>query len=318
MRVLVADDEPTSRLLLRRAIERLSHKCEVASDGLIAWDMLQEGDFDVLITDWMMPGLDGPELCRRVRATKRDSYTYILLATSLSADTDVIVGMQAGADDYLVKPVDPFALQTRLIAAQRVTKLHHELGHAKSELANLARTDPLTQLSNRLRLHEDLLSVHERAKRSQRAFSVALCDLDGFKSYNDTYGHIQGDEALRKVGRVIASQVRAGDGTYRYGGEEFLILLPDVTAERALVGMERLRKAIEDLAIPHAGHRPPGVVTMSIGIAGWNPGDHRDEGTAAQVLEAADAALYVAKQHGRNRVVAPGRPVAEVADIPRL
>ena len=312
MRVLVADDEPTSRLLARRAIERLSHECEVAADGLIAWDMLQTGDFDVLITDWMMPGLDGPELCRRVRASKRDSYTYILLATSLSADTDVILGMEAGADDYLVKPVDPFALQTRLIAAQRVTELHHALGRAKLELAKLARTDPLTQLSNRLRLHEDLVAVHERARRSRRSFSVALCDLDGFKSYNDTYGHLEGDEALRRVGQVIANQVRAGDGAYRYGGEEFLILLPDATAELALVGMERLRLAIEDLAIPHASRRPPGVITMSIGIAGWHP--ETDE-TPAQVLEAADTALYAAKQHGRNRVVAPGRHVPE---FPRL
>jgi diguanylate cyclase (GGDEF)-like protein len=308
VRVLVADDESTSRLLARRAIERLSHECEVAADGLIAWEMLQAGEFDVLITDWMMPGLDGPELCRRVRATKRDNYTYILLATSLSADTDIIMGMEAGADDYLVKPVDPFALQTRLIAAQRVTELHHELGHAKLALAKLARTDPLTQLSNRLRLHEDLVAVHERARRSHRPFSVALCDLDGFKSYNDTYGHLEGDEALRQVGQVIANHVRAGDGAYRYGGEEFLILLPDETAERAVVGMERLRGAIEALAIPHASRRPPGVVTMSIGIASWN---READATPAQVLEAADSALYAAKQHGRNRVVAPGRAVSE-------
>jgi len=312
MRVLVADDEPTSRLLLRRSIERLSHDCEVAADGLVAWEMLESGDFEVLITDWMMPGLDGPELCRRVRASKRDSYTYILLATSLSADTDVIAGMEAGADDYLVKPVDLFALQTRLIAAQRVTELHHELGHAKLELAKLARTDPLTQLSNRLRLHEDLVAVHERARRSRRPFTVALCDLDGFKSYNDTYGHLTGDEALRRVGLTIANHVRAGDGAYRYGGEEFLVLLPDETASETVVGMERLRAAIEGLAIPHSGRRPPGILTMSIGVAEWHP--ENDE-TTAEVLEAADSALYRAKEHGRNRVVAPG---LQVPHFPRL
>jgi len=303
MKVLVADDETTSRLIARRAIERLSHECDVAADGVVAWEMLQASEYDVLITDWMMPGLDGPELCRRVRAAKQDGYTYILMTTSLSGADDVIAGMEAGADDYLVKPVDPFALQTRLIAAQRVTELHHELARAKVALANLARTDPLTQLSNRLRLHEDLVAVHERAERAQRPFSVALCDLDGFKSYNDTYGHLEGDEALRCVGAAITNQVRAGDGAYRYGGEEFLILMPDDTPDRAVVAMERLRLAIETLAIPHAGRRPPGVVTLSIGIAGWFP-QHGQ--TPAQVLEAADAALYVAKQHGRNRVVAPG------------
>jgi diguanylate cyclase (GGDEF)-like protein len=303
MRVLVADDEATSRLIARRAIERLDHQCEVAADGVIAWVMLQAATFDVLITDWMMPGLDGPELCRRVRASKQDGYTYILMTTSLSAASDIVAGMEAGADDYLVKPVDPFALQTRLIAAQRVTELHHQLAHAKSELATLARTDPLTQLDNRLRLHEDLVAMHERARRSQRPFTVALCDLDGFKSYNDTYGHLEGDEALRRIGRTIAGHIRAGDGAYRYGGEEFLILMPDATPDRAVVGMERLRASVERLAIPHAGRIPPGVITLSIGIAGWHP--EHDE-SPAQVLEAADVALYTAKEHGRNRVVAPG------------
>lgn len=303
MRVLVADDETTSRLVARRAIERLDHACDVAADGMMAWEMLQAADYDVLITDWMMPGLDGPELCRRVRARKQDGYTYILMTTSLSAASDIVAGMEAGADDYLVKPVDPFALQTRLIAAQRVTELHHELSHAKSALAKLARTDPLTQLSNRLRLHEDLVAVHERSRRSLNPYTVALCDLDGFKSYNDTYGHLEGDEALRRIGRSIATHVRAGDGAYRYGGEEFLILMPDVPAEGAVVGMERLRSGIERLAIPHAGRVPPGVITISIGIAGWEAGDDK---STAQVLEAADTALYSAKQHGRNRVIAPG------------
>lgn len=303
MRVLVADDESTSRLVVRRAIERLHHECEVAADGVIAWEMLQATAFDVLITDWMMPGLDGPELCRRVRASTQDGYTYILMTTSLSAASDIVAGMEAGADDYLVKPVDVFALQTRLIAAQRVTELHQQLSLAKLELATLARTDALTQLSNRLRLHEDMVAVHARARRSQRPFSVALCDLDGFKSYNDTYGHLEGDEALRGIGRAIADHVRAGDHAYRYGGEEFLILMPDTTPDRAVVGMERLRAGIERLAIPHAGRVPPGTLTLSIGIAGWHP--EQDE-TPAQVFEASDVALYASKEHGRNRVVAPG------------
>jgi diguanylate cyclase (GGDEF)-like protein len=130
-----------------------------------------------------------------------------------------------------------------------------------------------------------------------------LCDLDGFKSYNDTYGHLEGDEALRRIGLAIADQVRDGDGAYRYGGEEFLVLMPDATPDRAVVGMERLRAAIENLAIPHAGRVPPGFITLSIGIAGWHPA--LDE-SPAQVLEAADVALYAAKRNGRNRVVAPG------------
>jgi diguanylate cyclase (GGDEF)-like protein len=312
MRVLVADDETTSRLIACRAVERFGHECQKAADGVTAWEMLQTREFDVLITDWMMPGLDGPELCRRVRASKQDGYTYILMATSLSGANDVLAGMQAGADDYLVKPVDPFALQTRLIAAQRVTELHHELSIAKAEMAKLARTDPLTQLSNRLRLHEDLIAVHERGKRSQSPYTVALCDLDGFKAFNDTYGHLEGDEALRRIGSAIAAHIRTGDSAYRYGGEEFLILLPDATPEGAIVGMERLRAGIEGLAIPHAGRVPPGIMTISIGISGWDPALRRNP---AQVLEAADVALYAAKQHGRNRVVAPGVDARSAHDV---
>jgi diguanylate cyclase (GGDEF) domain len=312
MRVLVADDETTSRLIACRAVERLGHECQKAPDGVTAWEMLQAREFDVLITDWMMPGLDGPELCRRVRASKQDGYTYILMATSLSGANDVVAGMEAGADDYLVKPVDPFALQTRLIAAQRVTELHQELSVAKAEMAKLARTDPLTQLSNRLRLHEDLIAVHERGKRSQNPYTVALCDLDGFKAFNDTYGHLEGDEALRRIGRAIAAHIRTGDSAYRYGGEEFLILLPDVTPEGAVHGMERLRAGIEGLGIPHGGRIPPGIMTISIGIAGWDPASRKNP---AQVLEAADVALYAAKQHGRNRVVAPGIDARSAHDV---
>jgi two-component system chemotaxis response regulator CheY len=234
------------------------------------------------------------------------------MATSLSGASDVVAGMEAGADDYLVKPVDPFALQTRLIAAQRVTELHQELSLAKAAMAKLARTDPLTQLSNRLRLHEDLVAVHERGRRSQSPYTVALCDLDGFKAYNDTYGHLEGDEALRRIGRAIAAHIRTGDSAYRYGGEEFLILLPDATPESAIVGMERLRAGIEGLGIPHGGRVPPGVMTISIGIAGWDPALRRNP---AQVLEAADVALYAAKQHGRNRVVAPGVDARSAHDV---
>ena len=209
MRVLVADDDATSRLVLQATVEQLGHECVVATDGSDAWDAFEQAPTDVLITDWMMPGLDGPELCRRVRQRADDGYTYIILATSLERHEHVLEGMEAGADDYLTKPIDPFDLQTRLIAAQRVTELHKQVAQFHSELARLnvelarqARTDPLTGLGNRLRLHEDLRSA-PRTRRSGlgAAYCVALCDLDDFKRYNDTYGHLAGDEALRRVAR---------------------------------------------------------------------------------------------------------------------
>jgi diguanylate cyclase (GGDEF)-like protein len=297
MRVLVADDEPTSRLLAKRAVERLGHECAVAADGTAAWQLLQEHPVDVLITDWMMPGIDGPELCRRVRARNDDDYTYILIMTSLDTDTDVVTGMQSGADDYLIKPLDPFSLQTRLIAAQRVTELHQQLAQAKAALANLARTDPLTQLNNRLRLHEDLTAVHERARRSGRPYSIAICDVDKFKDYNDTYGHLQGDDALRRVAHTIRQRIRAADAAYRYGGEEFLILLPDTATPGAITAMEHLRQNIQHLNITHPTTATV-ALTVSIGIATWQPTSNLNP---TQILESADAALYTAKQGGRNQ-----------------
>jgi two-component system, cell cycle response regulator len=309
VRVLVADDESTTRLVVRAAVQKLGHECLVAEDGDRAWELLQASPVDVLLTDWMMPGLDGPELCRRIRARETDRYTYIILATGMSERENILSGMEAGADDYLIKPLDPFAVQTRLIAAARVTALHHQLTQFRSQLEQLndelgeqARTDALTQLGNRRRLQEDLATVHARARRHDRPYSIAMCDLDYFKAYNDTYGHGPGDNALQQVASVLAADLRTEDTAYRYGGEEFVILFADEHLAGAVSTTERLRRAVQALAIPHAGNRPPGVVTISAGVATFDPATHLD---ASDVLEHADQALYTAKQHGRNRVAAP-------------
>ena len=313
MRVLVADDETTTRLVVKAVVQRLGHECLVAPDGNRAWTLLEEFPVDVLITDWMMPGLDGPELCRRIRArhTDTNTYTYIILATVLNERHDILAGMQAGADDYLIKPLEPFDVQTRLIAAERVTALHHQLTDARAEqqrlnheLAEQARTDPLTQLGNRLRLREDLQILHARAQRHARPYSIAMCDLDNFKSFNDHYGHPQGDKALQQVAAVLAADLRAGDAAYRYGGEEFVILLADEHLPEAVKVTERLRNAVEALALPHR-NSPPGILTISAGVASYTPNTTID---ANSIIEQADQALYTAKQHGRNRVAAPNNP----------
>jgi two-component system chemotaxis response regulator CheY len=312
--VLVADDEATTRLVVKAAVQKLGHECFVAEDGDRAWTLLQTSPVDVLLTDWMMPGLDGPELCRRLRARQSDHYTYILLATSMSERDDILSGMQAGADDSLIKPIDPFSVQTRLIAAERVTALHHQLAEFRTQLEQLndefaeqARTDALTQLGNRRRLQEDLATLHARARRHHRPYSIAMCDLDHFKAYNDTYGHGQGDKALQQVAAVLAADPRTEDCAYRYGGEEFVIVFSDANLSAAASATERLRSAVQALAIPHAGHRPPGIMTISAGVATFDPDS--DVGPDI-VLEYADQALYTAKQHGRNRVAAPNlRPV---------
>jgi diguanylate cyclase (GGDEF)-like protein len=299
VKILVVDDELVSRLVVQAAVERLGHRWVAASDGEEAWRHFDDDRPDVLITDLLMPGADGLELCRRVRASAETGYTYIILATMLGGHEDVVRGMEAGADDYFVKPVEPFDLQAKLIAAERVTALHAELGRYRAELAKLARTDALTQLANRRSLEEDLRMLDARSQRYGRPYCVAICDVDHFKTYNDTLGHQAGDEALRAVAAKLAAEVRASDGVYRYGGEEFMLVLPEQSLQTARAAVERVRVAVEQLAIPHPGRGPGGVVTMSFGIAGFRPGQTT---TVEDLLKQADAALYEAKEAGRNRV----------------
>jgi diguanylate cyclase (GGDEF)-like protein len=300
--ILVADDDLGSRLVAQAVVEGLGHECVVVADGASAWQAIEGHPPEVLVTDLMMPGMDGLELCRRIRAAERDSYTYIVLVTSLADRRDVLSGMQAGADDYLTKPLDPFELETRLLAAGRVTALHAELGRYRADLARLARTDPLTGLRNRQGLAEELALLHLRSERYDRNYAVAICDVDFFKAYNDTYGHQAGDEALRRVAATLSAQTRDSDGVFRYGGEEFLLILPEQTLPSALAVMERIRQAVQDLGIPHGADGAGSVLMLSTGIAAFLPGGRTV--TSEELLREADEALYAAKSGGRNAVVA--------------
>jgi two-component system chemotaxis response regulator CheY len=310
MRILVADDDLGSRLVAQAVVEGLGHHCVVASDGAAAWQTYKESVPDVLVTDLMMPVVDGLELCRRIRTTEQDTYTYIVLVSSHGDRNDVLTGMQAGADDYLTKPLDPFELETRLLAAGRVTGLHAQLARYRADMAQLARTDALTGLRNRRGLPEELALLHARSQRYARSYSLALCDVDLFKSYNDTYGHQAGDDALRRVASALAAQTRDTDGLYRYGGEEFLLVLPEQTLPSVFLILERIRGTVQQLGMDDGAGSGLSGVTLSAGIASFVPG--RDV-TSEQLLREADEALYAAKSGGRNAVVAadPGRLIAQ-------
>lgn len=303
MRVLVADDDPVSRTMVQVAVSQLGHECITAGDGKEAWHLFGRAGADLVVTDWMMPSMDGLELSRRIRDHDGEGYTYIILVTTLDQRDSVRAGIGAGADDYLVKPLDPFDLETRLIVAQRVTSLHAELSAYRARLARLAGTDPLTQLRNRLSLDEDLAEVHSRSRRFGRRYALAMFDVDFFKSFNDTYGHQAGDAVLRKVGDTLSTETRSEDGLYRYGGEEFLLILPEEELPSALAIAERARAAVERLRIPHLGSVPAGMVTVSAGVAGFDPAA---DATHDHVLAETDTALYRAKTAGRNRVATTG------------
>jgi diguanylate cyclase (GGDEF)-like protein len=306
MRVLIAEDSSMGRLLLQRAVEALGHTCLIATDGVEAWETFERELPDVVISDWMMPGLEGPELCRRVRARPDTPYAYFVLLTVLREKEHALVGVQSGADDYLAKPLDQLDLRICLIAAERVVMLHRsldqktaELEQANRELFQTARTDPLTGVGNRLRLHEDLARLEGQAARYGHCYAVAMCDLDHFKAYNDALGHPTGDEALRTVAQVIAREIRTGDSVYRYGGEELAVIMPEQSLASAGIAMERIRQAVQAAGVPHPASPTAAAVTVSIGVAERCSGD---EGDGREVLSRADAALYQAKMRGRNRV----------------
>jgi two-component system chemotaxis response regulator CheY len=288
MHILIADDDPGTRLTVSTAIERLGHRCTVTEDGEAAWRAYQADVPDAVITDWQMPGMDGTALVRAIRAQGDGRYAYVMVLTGEADEDSARATMEAGADDLLVKPLEPAQLERKLIAAERVTTLHRRMHED-------ARHDAATGLANRLRLAEDLEVLCGRVARYGHVYCVAVFDVDNFKGVNDAAGHLFGDQTLRAIAGALQSEVRSGDAVYRYGGEEFLVLLPEQTLETATLAAERLRVAVESLAIPHPAG---GVVTVSAGVAGLtDPACKPDE-----IFELADQALYRAKEGGRNRV----------------
>src|SRR5260370_29252466 len=262
MRILIAEDHDATRLVCGGGGRLVGHDCVAASDGEEAWQLFQKVDVDAVISDRMMPGTDGIELCRRIRANGRATYTYFIFLTGFDEKSEVIHGMEAGADDYLIKPLDADELKNRLLVAARVTSIHRELARQSVELERLnhqlfeqSRADPLTKLGNRLRLREDLELIRARVQRYGHTYCAVMCDVDGFKAYNDSNGHLAGDDVLCAVARALISTSREGDQAYRYGGEEFLVLLPEQSLDTGLPAGELYRQSPETMALPHL-HRP--------------------------------------------------------------
>jgi two-component system, cell cycle response regulator len=307
LEVLVVDDEETSRDVLAMAVRSYGHHCRTAVCGEDALRAIAERHPDVVISDWEMPGMNGAELCRRTRNTEDDSpYTYFIILSAFSDRAHLLAGMEAGADDYQRKPLDLDELEARLLSAARVVELHRRLASRTAELRHdstrfyaASRTDALTGVGNRLRLDEEVSAMLSRAARYGHRCALAICDLDFFKAFNDRYGHVAGDEALRRVATGMRANLRAADTVFRYGGEEFVVLLVEQSLADATFVMDRMRAEIERLAI--ASPATGGALTVSVGVAEVDP--NRDS-VPADWIARADAALYVAKSQGRNRVIA--------------
>ena len=284
MRVLVADDDPGTRLLVSTAVERLGHHCSVAADGREAWERYQQERPDVVITDWDMPGMDGTALARAIRGHRASSYAYVLVLTGVADEEDARATMEAGADDLMLKPLDYSQLERKLIAAGRVTALHRQIHRD-------ARHDTVTGVANRLRLAEDIAALCGRVERYGHVYCVALFGVDRFNGLDE----IARDRALRAVADVLRGTIRSGDAVYRYGRDEFLVMLPEQPLESGVIAADRLRAQVEARSYPHPGG---GTVTVSVGVAGLAGQPCRPD----DVFERASQAVRRAREAGPNRV----------------
>jgi two-component system, cell cycle response regulator len=297
--VLVAEDNPVSQAILRSMLTKWGYTVEIAKDGVEAWAALQAQNAPRLaILDWMMPGLDGVEVCRRLRDAPREPYVYVLLLTARTTSEDLVEGMEAGADDYLTKPFNAQELRVRLRAGRRILDLQEELLRAREALRVQATHDGLTGLLNRTAILEILQNDCARTNRERQSLSVLLIDLDHFKRINDSHGHQAGDAVLRQAASRMRSSVRRYDAVGRYGGEEFLIVLPGCEVSNARAQAERIRAAFAGKPFATASETLP--ITCSIGVSSRVFPAVEDSGV---LIREADLALYAAKDQGRDRVV---------------
>ncbi len=298
MRILIADDEMISRRLLQKTLERAGYEVTAVENGRLAADRLCPADGPRLaLLDWVMPGLDGPGVCREVRKRKEQSYVYMVLLTSKESKEDVVAGLESGADDYLTKPFDPEELKARLRTGLRILNLEDRLVEAREEMRFQATHDGLTALWNRGVIVDLLGRELARSSRENICTVILMCDLDHFKSVNDTYGHLAGDDVLKETAKRLLASVRSYDFVGRFGGEEFLVVLNNCNPAFAFARAEEIRKAIAYKPVPSSNGPVP--ITMSLGLLlsqewGRQP--------VEELLHEADAALYAAKAAGRNCV----------------
>jgi len=296
-RILVAEDDPVSRRLLEVFLGKWGFEVVLATTGLEALQILERMDAPRLaLLDWMMPGMEGVQVCQKLREFKDRPYVYVLLLTARTQKEDLLQGLESGADDYLTKPFDSQELRARLRVGQRILDLQDKLIAAGEELLFRATHDNLTGISNRGVIMDAVRRERSRQDRGGNAFAIVLADIDHFKYVNDTHGHLAGDAVLQEVSRCMTKFIRPYDAVGRYGGEEFLIVVPSSDAMGALGLAERIRQGIESKPIIVEGVTIS--VTTSFGVAASTPGRLLDP---QEMLRFADDALYRAKANGRNR-----------------
>ena len=304
-RILVVDDHEDNVELLRARLEAWGYRVDTAGDGKQALEAVMESPPDLILLDVMMPSLDGNEVARRIKQNPSLPFIPIIMQTALDSTESKVEGLEAGADDYITKPIEFAELKARLRSMMRIKRLQEELEERERELLeanerlrHMSRTDALTALENRRSIERQLDTMFAHSQRYSEPLSCVMSDLDRFKSVNDAHGHHAGDAVLKQFASILKKAAREIDVVGRYGGEEFIVLLPGTVLDAAVTFAERVRKEVEAHTFVFDG----GSVrrTASFGVAGW---PHPRVSDAERIVRAADDALYVAKETGRNRVI---------------
>jgi PleD family two-component response regulator len=344
VKILIAEDDLISRRLLHKTLEEWGAEVISVENGREAWEVFQKGGIKFVVADWLMPEMDGVSLCTKIRSSEiLSGYVYFILLTGKDKKEDIVEGLECGADDYLTKPFDREELRVRLRVGERILNLEKELTEKNSQLIILNKRleeisliDPLTEVGNRRHFHQSIEKVHYdvlRYKSIKSQYGLIICDIDSFKLYNDTYGHLEGDKILKIIAQSLVTSLRLSDeifrvemkGTkddpedgqnskvettppeqstdiFRFGGEEFVIVLHGQDLEGTRIVAERIRDYIEKLDIENK-KTEAGIITISCGISAFNGKDVKN--TWESVLNDADKALYQAKASGKNKVCEP-------------
>ena len=299
--VLLAEDQKISRKITEKILQKAGISVTSVENGKQALELFKKQFFPIILSDWMMPEMDGIELCRAIRSTKSSGYVFIILLTARDAKEDIIAGLEAGADDYLAKPFNPGELNARIKTCMRILDLERSLKEANQEIKRLSVRDPLTGCYNRGYLNEHLPKDIIYSLRYGHSLSVILCDIDHFKKINDTYGHQAGDRVLKEfVTRIEQSFRNKIDWIARYGGEEFIVVLPETDIEGAKALAERLKTKISNPKMHIENSEIQ--ITASFGVAGFTPQTPKENISDINLIKKADGLLYQAKHEGRNRI----------------